>query len=356
MPPRSTHRNLRRWAVAICSAATLACSAAVVPAARGEAAVPVSGSRIPPGITLNVGDQNQTAETLFQSSGLLKGAPYKVNFVEFSNGPLVDAALESGKLDLGAMGDTPAQGAVSEHVPVKAVLTSLALGASSWLVARPGINSIAQLKGKKVAYTTGTAQQAFALRALATAGLTQKDVRQVNVTLQQLGTVIESGNADASILNVQYKTDYLEQKPNARVLANNATTKPPAYGYTVATTKALDNPGKLAAIKDYLRRDIEANLWERSHRAQWIQDYYVDVEHQTTQQARTILAAGGLSRFVPIGKEQQNALEGVVKLLERSGAIPKSFSVAPLYSTRVEAMTNGILSKATKGTRQATQG
>lgn len=287
-----------------------------------------------------------------QASGLLKGAPYKVNFVEFSNGPLIDAALESNKLDLGAMGDTPAEVAVSEHLPVKAILTSLAFGASSWLVARPGIHSIAQLRGKKVAYTTGTAQQAFALRALATAGLTQHDVQQVNVTLQQLGTVIESGNADASVLSVQYKTDYLEQEPKAKVLANNATTQPPAYGYTLATTKALDDPGKLAAIKDYVRRAIEANIWERSHKSQWIQDYYVDVEHQTPQQAKTILAAGGLSRYVPIGKAQQNALQGVVKLLVKSGAIPKSFSVAPLYSTKVDTIFNGVLAQASKGKAQ----
>ena len=356
MPSRSQHRALRRRAVTVCSAAALAASVTAGTAGSSAAAVPAAKGGIPSGITLNVGDQNQSAETLMASSGLLKGAPYKVNFVEFSNGPLIDAALASDKLDLGAMGDTPAEGAVGEHLAVKAVLTSLAQGASSWLVARPGITSIAQLKGKKVAYTTGTAQQAFALRALATAGLTQHDVQQVNVTLQQLGTVIESGNADASILSVQYKTDYLEQKPDAKVLANNATTKPPAYGYTVATTAALDNPGKLAAIKDYIRRDIEANIWERSHRSQWIQDYYVDVEHQTTQQAKTILAAGGLSHFVPIGKKQQNALQGVVKLLVKSGAIPKSFSVAPLYSTKIEAISNGILNQVTAGKGQAVQG
>jgi sulfonate transport system substrate-binding protein len=353
MPSRPPHRALRGRTVAVCSAAALVASTGATITSSSTAA---AASAIPPGITLNVGDQNQSAETLFQSSGLLKGAPYKVNFVEFSNGPLIDAALESNKLDLGAMGDTPAQGAVSEHLPVKAVLTSLPIGASSWLVARPGINSIAQLRGKKVAYTTGTAQQAFALRALATAGLTQHDVQQVNVTLQQLGTVIESGNADASILSVQYKTDYLEQEPHAKVLANNATSKPPAYGYTVAATKSLDNPGRLAAIKDYIHRDIEANVWERSHKTQWIQDYYVDVEHQTTQQAKAILAAGGLSQFVPIGKKQENALQGVVKLLVNSGAIPKSFSVAPLYSPEIEAMSNGILAQTLAAKGKAQQG
>jgi sulfonate transport system substrate-binding protein len=355
MSIRPQRRVWRRQAAAAFTAGTLVVLSAVSTTAPSATAATKS-TAIPPGTVLNVGDQEQQLQTLLTSSGVLKGAPYKVNFVEFASGPLVDAGLEAGKIDLGSMGDTPAEVAVSDHLPVKAVLTTLGIGADEWLVAQPGINSIAQLRGKKVAYTTGTAEQAFALRALATAGLTQKDVQQVNVTLQELGTVIESGNADASVLSIQYKTDYLQQEPKAKVLASDISVKPPAYGYMLGTTSALDNPAKLAAIEDFARRYIEANGWEKTHQAQFIQDYYVDVEHQTPSQAKTILAAGGLVNFVPVGKKQQNALQGVVKLLVKSDAIPKSFSVAPLYSTRFEGIFNGILNQTLKGKGQAQQG
>jgi sulfonate transport system substrate-binding protein len=347
MSSRSPHRRLRRRSAALLSASfaiTLAAAASAT-ATNPAAAAPLR-SAIPAGTVLNVGDQEQSLETLFQASGEDKNLPYKLNFVEFDSGPLVDAGLGAGRIDLGSMGDTPATVAVSSHLPVKAVLVDLPIGASSFLLAKPGITSIAQLRGKKVAFTTGTAQQAFALRALATAGLTAKDVTQVDVTLQQLGTVIESGNADASVLSIEYKTDYLEQQPKAKVLADNATAKPPAYSYVLGTTKALDDPAKLAAIKDFARRYIQANAWKTAHKSQFIKDYYVDVEHQTTTQAKTILAAGGLSNFVPISSSVQGALQKVVQLLASSKAIPSSFSVAPLYSPTFSRQFNQILEQA----------
>src|ERR1700721_924803 len=100
-----------------------------------------------------------------------------------------------------------------------------------FLVAKPGIPSISQLRDKPVAYTTGTAEQAFALRALKSAGLTQKDVQQVDVSLLQLGTVLESGAADASVVSVEQKIDYQQTHAGAKVLANVDTVTPPSYGY-----------------------------------------------------------------------------------------------------------------------------
>ena len=168
------------------------------------------------GTVINFGDQQQIFETLLTASGALAGAAYKVNYVEFNSGPLVDAGFAAHRIDVGFMGDLPASLAVKSGLPVKAVAVTLPIGASEYLVARPGITSIAQLRGKSVAYTTGTAEQAFALRALATAGLTQRDVHQVDVSLLQLGTVLESGAADASVVSVEQKIDYQLNHPGAR--------------------------------------------------------------------------------------------------------------------------------------------
>src|SRR5690349_6420591 len=57
---------------------------------------------------LKVGDQQQDLQTLFQSSGALASALYKVNFVEFDSGPLVDAGFAAHRIDVGFMGDLPA--------------------------------------------------------------------------------------------------------------------------------------------------------------------------------------------------------------------------------------------------------
>jgi sulfonate transport system substrate-binding protein len=290
------------------------------------------------GAVLNVGDQQQQMETLLQASGALAGAPYKVNFAEFDSGPLVDAGFAAHRIDLGSMGDLPASLAVRSGLPVKAVAVDLPIGANEYLLAKPGITSISQLRGRPVAYTSGTAEQAFALRALKSAGLTQKDVRQVNVSLLQLGTALESGAADASMVSVQQKGH-----PGAKVLANVDTVTPPSYGYLLGTASALANPAKLKAIDDFTKRLIKAWSWEQSHQSQWVTDYYVNVEHQTPAAAKLILAAGGSENHVPINASVQAALQGVVNLMAGAGAWPSVFSVAPLFSATESQRYDAIL-------------
>jgi ABC-type nitrate/sulfonate/bicarbonate transport system substrate-binding protein len=110
-------------------------------------------------VTINFGDQQQEFETLLTDSGVLKGADYKVNFVEFDSGPLVDAGFAAHRIDLGSMGDLPASLAVKSGLPVTAIAVSLPIGASEFLLARPGVTAISQLRGKPVAFTTGTADR-----------------------------------------------------------------------------------------------------------------------------------------------------------------------------------------------------
>src|ERR1700689_239007 len=64
--------------------------------------------KFPSGTVLNVGDQEQFLESALQDSGALKGAHYKVNFVEFDSGPLVNAGFAAHQIDVGFMGDLPA--------------------------------------------------------------------------------------------------------------------------------------------------------------------------------------------------------------------------------------------------------
>jgi sulfonate transport system substrate-binding protein len=331
-------------AVSVALAATLAaCGSSGSKSSTSAKAASHNSSGIPSGTVLNVGDQQQDLQTLFQASGEGAGLPYKLNFVEFDSGPLVDAGFAAKRIDIGSMGDLPATVAVSSHLAVNAVAVDLPIGASEYLVAKPGITSIAQLKGKPVAYTTGTAEQAFALRALAEAHLTQKDVHQVDVSLLQLGTVLQSGSADASIVSVEQKIDYQQTHPGAKVLANDITTKPPSYGYLLGTKAALASPAKKAAMADFVRRLVAAEAWEKSHQSQWVNAYYVKIQHQSTTEAKAILAAGGEETFVPVTSQVQSALQTVVKLMASAGAIPAAFSVAPLYSPAVEQYFNRIV-------------
>jgi sulfonate transport system substrate-binding protein len=323
-----------------------ACGAASQTASAGGSTSLASSQST--GGVLQVGDQQQNLQTLLKASGALAGASYKVNFVEFASGPLVDAGFAAHRIDIGFMGDLPASLAVRSGLPVKAVAVELPVGASEYLVAKPGVTSISQLRGKPVAYTTGTAEQAFALRALATAGLTQHDVHQVDVGLQQLGTAIESGSVDASVLSIEQKVDYQQTHPGATVLATIDKVQPASYLYFLGTTAALADPAKHAAIDDFTKRLLAATAWQKTHQSNWISAYYIDVEHQTEAAAKLILAAGGTSNLVPITNTVQAALQNVVSLLAGAGAIPAGYSVAPLFDPLESQRYNAIL----RGTTQ----
>ena len=343
MHPRTSHLIIRT--VSGLSAAGLM---AVVSACASSQAAQTSspgGTAGSSSVVLSVGDQQQDLETLFASSHALAGASYKVNFVEFDSGPLVDAGFAAHRIDVGTMGDLPASLAAKAHLPVVAAAVYRPIGSYMYLLAKPGITSISQLRGKPVAYTTGTAEQAFALRALKQAGLTQKDVHQVNVSLLQLGTVLQGGAADASVVSAEQKAGYQQAHPGAKVLATIDSVQPPSYGYLLATTSALADKAKQAAIEDFIQRLIKAQNWAKSHQASWVTDYYVNVEHQTPQVAKLILAAGGTFTYVPIDAGVRGALQQMVNLMAGSGAFPAPYNVAPLYSAAQSARYNAILNE-----------
>lgn len=294
-------------------------------------------------VVINFGDQQQFYETMLTSSHALAGAPYKVNFVEFDSGPLVDAGFAAHRIDIGFMGDLPASLAAKSHLPVVAIGVSKPIGASEYLLAKPGITSISQLRGKPVAYTTGTSEQAFALRALHTAGLSQRDVHQVNVSLLQLGTVLQAGAADASVVSAEQMANYQQTHPGAKVLATLATVTPASYNYVLATTSALANKKELAAIGDLTQRIIKAENWEKTHQSQWVTDYYVNLQHQTPQVAKVILAAGGTATYVPISAKVQTALQDTVNLMASAGAFPATYSVSPLFNAAESSRYNAIV-------------
>jgi sulfonate transport system substrate-binding protein len=337
-------RRMRPFVIAFAVAVPLAaCGSSSTAGAKQTPAAGSSSSAIPAGTVLEFGDQQELFKTLLNSSKALDGAPYEVKFAEFNSGPLVNAGFTANRIDLGFMGDLPASLAVQSGIPVRAIAVAKTVGPAIYLVAKPGITSIADLEGKRVAYTTGTAQQAFALRAFATAGLKQQDVQQVNVSLLQLGTVLDSGAADASVVSIQQKVNYEQHHAGATTLATSDSVKPASYLYVLATNHALADPAKSAALDDLRARLIRAVNWQVDHGPEWIDEYYVGVQHQTPDAAKLILGAGGSYQFVPLGSDVQTALQNVVDLLAGAGALPSRYGVDPLFDAAQTQRYNSIL-------------
>ena len=138
----------------------------------------------------------------------------------FASGPPIIEAFAAGELDFGQVGNQPATQAIANGVEIKIIAAYMTSdGANNALVARKdsGIKSLADVRGKKVAYTVGTVAHQLLLKFLDSEKLTEDDLQLINLRLGDIPAAIESGSADAAVIWEPYLTAILEKGGTLRV-------------------------------------------------------------------------------------------------------------------------------------------
>jgi NitT/TauT family transport system substrate-binding protein len=128
--------------------------------------------------------------------GWLKDAGVDVEFLWFEYGPSMDA-FTAGKADavMVTNGDSLVTGANGAK-NIVIMLTDYSNG-NDMIVAKPGIKSLAELKGKKIGLEVGLVEHLMLLNALKKIGLSESDVTIVNTPTNQTPQVFASGQVDA---------------------------------------------------------------------------------------------------------------------------------------------------------------
>ena len=109
--------------------------------------------------------------------GYLAEEGITVNLVEFADGPTIIAAMEGGSIDLGYIG----QGAHKLCINGKATIFALShISNGDMLIGGPGIASVGDLAGKKVAYSSGTSSEDILVKSLEKAGMSMSDITAVD--------------------------------------------------------------------------------------------------------------------------------------------------------------------------------
>jgi sulfonate transport system substrate-binding protein len=222
-------------------------------------------------VTLNVGDQKGTgAEAILKAAGLLSALPFHVSWSDFTSGPPMLEAMASGSVDVGGVGDAPPVFAAAGGEGVEIVgAREVPTGDQDALLVPKGssITSIAQLKGKKIAYGSGSSGNYQMLTVLTAAGLTTKDVTLVNLQPAEALAAFTSGSVDAWDIWPPYVQQAVAQD-GAKVLARGSQYGSP-YSYEVASKAAVANPAKAAAIQVYLTTLDKAYVWAEKNPDAW---------------------------------------------------------------------------------------
>lgn len=128
--------------------------------------------------------------------GWYKEAGVDVEFVWMEYVPSMEA-FQAGKVDAVTVtnGDQLVMGAAGKSS--KAILINDISYGNDMIVAKPGINSIKDLKGKKIGLELGFVEHLMLLKALEANGMTEADVTLVNVPTNDTPQTLASGGVDA---------------------------------------------------------------------------------------------------------------------------------------------------------------
>jgi NitT/TauT family transport system substrate-binding protein len=128
--------------------------------------------------------------------GWFKEAGVDVNFQWFDYSASMEA-FAAGKLDADLMtnGDTLVTGAGGAKGII--ILATDYSNGNDQIVAKPGIKTVPELKGKKIGVEVGLVDHLLILKALELNKMTEKDVELVNTKTNDTPQVLASGQVDA---------------------------------------------------------------------------------------------------------------------------------------------------------------
>jgi sulfonate transport system substrate-binding protein len=252
----------------------------------------------------------------------------KVEYDLFLSGPLAVEAAAGDHVDLLNVGNIPPVIARANGIDVKVIAKSAFNPATNAVLVSPNfpIQTIEDLKGKKVAVQVGSSVHYFLSQVLAEKGMTLADVQLVNLPGPDQGPALESGNVDAIVLWMPYRTQ-LEMAGKARVLVDSAHFSGGIGVYMVRNEFGKQNP-KL--VECFLKATKQANNYLKKHPQEALK-----LLASNSQFPAAILAKSleGFDWSMGITPKDIDAMNGIKQFLKTTKVIRKDFVIQELFDT-----------------------
>jgi NitT/TauT family transport system substrate-binding protein/sulfonate transport system substrate-binding protein len=200
--------------------------------------------------------QNRSLETLLNPLGI------DVQWIEFQFGPPLLEAMRVNAIDVGGVGDTPPIFAQAAHGDLLYIAGQRAGGQAILLPPGSTLQTLHDLKGRKVAFGRGSAAHNLTLAALEKAGLKYDDIQPIYLGPADAGPAFERGAIDAWTIWDPYYALF-ETRPGVRVLAKWTDITEQNSFFMARRGYVEANPQITAKLVGELARIAE---WARSHR------------------------------------------------------------------------------------------
>jgi sulfonate transport system substrate-binding protein len=215
---------------------------------------------------IRIGFQKYGKLVLLKSKGSLepklKALGYSVTWIEFASGPPLLEAINVGAVDFGNTGESPPIFAQAAGAPIRYVAYEPpAPRGEAILIPRDSpLQSVADLKGKKVALNKGSNVHYLLVKALEKAGVKYSDITPVFLAPADARAAFERGSVDAWAIWDPFQAA-AEAATGAKTLADGTDTVP-NYQFYLSSQKFLESePRALDAILAELR---EVDEWAKT--------------------------------------------------------------------------------------------
>ncbi|GAA0489523.1 MULTISPECIES: ABC transporter substrate-binding protein [Tatumella] len=280
-------------------------------------------------ITLQMADQKGGMRAVLEAAGKLQNLPYNLRWAEFPAAAPLGEALNAGAVDAGFIGDAPLLFAEAGGARVKAIAVakSDAYGTALLVNAGSPLTSAASLKGKSIATNRGSIGQFVALKALAAAGLSARDVTFRFLDPADAKLALIRGSVDVWATWEPY-TAFAETQDHLRVLVNGRGLWS-GNTFVAATDSALANPEKRRALQDFLHRLSDAQQWANQHPDSYSQTLSKIIGFP--QDAVKLSFERRHMAWQPIDAQTVAQQQQTADFYHQSGLLPVALQVAPTF-------------------------
>lgn len=204
-----------------------------------------------------------------KEKGFFEEEGLNVTMTQFEDGPTIIAAMENGSVNFGYIG----QGAHKLCVQGNATIIALShISNGDALIGGPGISTVEDLKGKVVAYSSGTSSEDILRNALTAHNMTMDDIQAMDMDAPSIVTAMMSGGVDACATWSPNSLTILEGMEGTTKLADNMTFS----DTTVSLASWIATPKYLEENRDVAVRFVRALMKAM--------DYAADEHHDEVAQ------------------------------------------------------------------------
>ncbi|PWT92401.1 aliphatic sulfonate ABC transporter substrate-binding protein [Bradyrhizobium sp. PMVTL-01] len=264
--------------------------------------------------------QRQTLENAFKPLGI------EIKWVDFQFGPPLLEAINVGSVDFGYVGDSPPIFAQAGGARIRYVAAVKSEGNTQAIIVPKdsAIKTLADLKGKRVAFGKGSSAHNLLVAALEKAGLSWSDITPAPLAPADATAAFVKGSVDAWSIWDPYLA-LAELKENARVIAFDKDVHKPNAFYIANTDFVEKYPALVAKLNTTFASE---GVWANQHHED-VAKAQADATGVDIEAVRRFVDRSNF-RVVPLDAEIVASQQAVADRFAKLGLIPKPVTVSDI--------------------------